>query len=1341
MLSRNVSITLPFTYLLIFLFFFAALVYSVVRYKYLTAYSKFNSDIDLGSDSFDNNQNQEKFKKDYRNKNKNKNKNLDAILFNPKDLFEEKNSQFSSYLDEFLYAIKIFGYLEKPVFHELTKSMRTQKLDQNEVLFLDNSIGFSIVVEGTIQVFSKVDNNNNNNNNINNDNSISSNDDNDPNSFDGLRDNFDPDNNKNHNFDNNYNTNDDSYVLNNQKYQLLNNVKSGAPLSSLISVLSLFTGDNNDFISKSSNFQLNQSNNLNQLNNSNNDSINPNQFQNNQQNLILPNIIAKASTDVTIAIIPADSFRRLIRKYPRSASHIVQMILTRLGRVTFQAAHSYLGLTNQLVETEIKLNENTTFELPSYYIKSDIKLKPTLNGRSRHVILDSKNQFNPGDLLSNVPLSRKEFPYRIVSSPTREEIRMRTFSAEEETEETSLRIALIENIFKILGISRENLKPPLNKTSSSTSILSDNNYSPTKNFLSFSTTPTPLTLSMVKRFNQKNNFNSHNFSTLNGNTLSSIYDEEENSDHPISYDYDNAKKEFADDIEIIFFKEDSTIINQNSQSNGLYYLIDGFLDVSYKDNSNGSDYFLYTIKPGGIGGYLSSVVGYKSFVTMKAKTDVYLGYLSKNSIEKLCEKYFMIYLSLARKLCETIQQQNPLILLMDFAVEWIQTPSNHNLYIQNEEADSIHIVLNGRFRSYVQTEDGETKEVDEYGQGSSLGEVEVLTAAKRPSTLVAVRDSETASIPRTLFEYLALKDPSITIKISRLVAERVLKKSNDISYSSFFVNSKYEKTNFYNYKTLTILPITNGLPVAEFGEKLANAFKSIEKTVMVLDQTATLNHLGRHAFDRLSKLKQSGYFEDIEERYQIVLYIANTPVNSSWTKTCISQGDCILLLADALSYPDIGDYERLLLKMRTSARIELILLHPHRYVPPGLTNKWLKPRLWVSSHHHIQLDFIHSGDSKGFMVDESSLESYGSILMNSLIVANLRSKVQTIRNDIFLKYSKLRSIPFYQSSQSYKNDFLRLARILSGQAVGLVLGGGGARGIAHVGVIKALEDNGIPIDIIGGTSIGSFVGGLYSRDYEFLSIFAKTKKFSGRMSSIWRMITDLTYPITSYTTGHEFNRGIWKAFGQSRIEDFWLQYFCNSTNITNSEMEIHSSGYSWRYIRASMSLAGMVPPLIDNGCMLLDGGYVDNLPVMEMKNHGASIILAVDVGSIDDRTPMSYGDSLSGTWAFFNRFNPFSKQPNVPNMAEIQMRLAYVASVNALERAKRTPGVIYLRPPIDDFGTLEFGNFDKIYQVGMDYTVSKLKELQDHGKFPKIPGATGKHVKNERPINQRRNSI
>ena len=122
---------------------------------------------------------------------------------------------------------------------------------------------------------------------------------------------------------------------------------------------------------------------------------------------------------------------------------------------------------------------------------------------------------------------------------------------------------------------------------------------------------------------------------------------------------------------------------------------------------------------------------------------------------------------------------------------------------------------------------------------------------------------------------------------------------------------------------------------------------------------------------------------------------------------------------------------------------------------------------------------------------------------------------------------------------------------------------------------------------------------------------------------------------------------------------------------------------------------------------------------------------------------MNYGDTLSGFWVLFNRINPFSKHPNVPNMMDIQLRLAYVASVYALELAKKTPGVIYLRPPIDDYATLDFLKFDEIYNVGLAYADEILTKWKAEGKFPSIAGMSKKNHEeflDGRPV-YRRNSI
>ena len=117
-----------------------------------------------------------------------------------------------------------------------------------------------------------------------------------------------------------------------------------------------------------------------------------------------------------------------------------------------------------------------------------------------------------------------------------------------------------------------------------------------------------------------------------------------------------------------------------------------------------------------------------------------------------------------------------------------------------------------------------------------------------------------------------------------------------------------------------------------------------------------------------------------------------------------------------------------------------------------------------------------------------------------------------------------------------------------------------------------------------------------------------------------------------------------------------------------------------------------------------------------------------------------YGDSLSGVWTTINRWNPFSSYPNPPTLSEIQARLAYVASIDNLERAKNTPGCLYMRPPIDGYGTLDFGKFDEIYQVGYAYGMQYLERLRDEGSFP-LPEETEEKKKLQRTMAPRRASI
>jgi lysophospholipid hydrolase len=301
-------------------------------------------------------------------------------------------------------------------------------------------------------------------------------------------------------------------------------------------------------------------------------------------------------------------------------------------------------------------------------------------------------------------------------------------------------------------------------------------------------------------------------------------------------------------------------------------------------------------------------------------------------------------------------------------------------------------------------------------------------------------------------------------------------------------------------------------------------------------------------------------------------------------------------------------------------------------------------------------------------------------------------------------------------------DFQRLARRLFKRSIALVLGGGGARGIAHLGFIKALEERGIPVDIVGGTSMGSCVGGLYARDLCFSSTYDHVKKLS-QNARYYNIIGDLTYPYLSKTTGAVFQRNIQDLFGGIHLDDMWLEYYCAVTNITkNGISQMQYEGEAALSIAASMSYGGTVPPTCIGGDMLIDGCYSGNLPARRALDLGAEVVFIVDVSTLRPLRPQHYGSTLSGWKILYDRLNPFGNARKLipPSSGDIIERLTQGTSLRELEMMKDLPGCFYLSLPVTHFSARHFPKFDEIFDAGYQYSKAWFREMEAAGKFPEL---------------------
>ncbi|TGM54459.1 alpha/beta hydrolase [Leptospira biflexa] len=291
----------------------------------------------------------------------------------------------------------------------------------------------------------------------------------------------------------------------------------------------------------------------------------------------------------------------------------------------------------------------------------------------------------------------------------------------------------------------------------------------------------------------------------------------------------------------------------------------------------------------------------------------------------------------------------------------------------------------------------------------------------------------------------------------------------------------------------------------------------------------------------------------------------------------------------------------------------------------------------------------------------------------------------------------------------------RLGRGLLGKSIGLALGGGGAKGFAHLGVLRALEENNIPIDMVSGTSAGSIFAALIAMGESSFSSKTKAKEFWVNKD----LLNEYTLPILSLTTGKKYTEAIRQFYGEIQIEDLWIPYFSVATNLSHSEIHVQEVGSLWKAIRASTSIPGIVPPFIDDGIVYVDGGVLDNVPGISLKERGVGKVISVDVfGDIypdQDRELCEYFDSKNPgvmTNPFFQMTNLINFQdltkPNFPPIGDIIIR-SILASSRERIRQTETISDLFLQIPTNNFGLLDWFAYERLIELGYISSVGKIK--------------------------------
>ena len=296
----------------------------------------------------------------------------------------------------------------------------------------------------------------------------------------------------------------------------------------------------------------------------------------------------------------------------------------------------------------------------------------------------------------------------------------------------------------------------------------------------------------------------------------------------------------------------------------------------------------------------------------------------------------------------------------------------------------------------------------------------------------------------------------------------------------------------------------------------------------------------------------------------------------------------------------------------------------------------------------------------------------------------------------------------YNLRQGHQADLERIARFITGQAVGVVLGGGGARGFAHLGVLKAMTEAGLPVDAIGGNSMGAIIAGQYALDKPLDEILTDT-------IALGRAGDRLTLPIVALAGGMRLQGGIRRLYGDARIEDLWRSFFTVACNLSRADVSEFDDGPVWLAVQASNSPAGLTPPTLRKGDLFVDGAIINNVPVDVMRRKvGTGTVVGVDVNRREDLIVDPALASLS-PWQVLRQRLGMGGGQRLPGIVDILQRAGIIGGLAHRNRVGVTADLM-LQPPVSSFSLLDYGKGAAIMEAGYRYAVDEIERFQADGE-------------------------
>lgn len=283
----------------------------------------------------------------------------------------------------------------------------------------------------------------------------------------------------------------------------------------------------------------------------------------------------------------------------------------------------------------------------------------------------------------------------------------------------------------------------------------------------------------------------------------------------------------------------------------------------------------------------------------------------------------------------------------------------------------------------------------------------------------------------------------------------------------------------------------------------------------------------------------------------------------------------------------------------------------------------------------------------------------------------------------------------------------RLARVMAGRSVGVVLSGGGARAYAHIGVIRALREAGVPIDFAGGASMGAIVAACVAKGWSDEEIDRRIR--AAFVDS--NPLGDYTLPVVSLVKGKRVDKRLKEHFQDGCITELDIPFFAVSTNLTDGATRLHTRGELRKTLRATIALPGILPPVVDDGEVLVDGAVLNNFPVDVLRNLHRGFIVGCDVA----RAPEGLAADDFIDPPEFAGWVAKHGMSAAPPIASLLMRSATV-NVNPNDGRELTD--ILVLPDLPDVDLRDWTDYDRVVEAGYEATKKALESAR--GPFARL---------------------